>query len=180
MRIATLLLAVVMTGCSSVFPIQLRSRVYEADLLPYTVDGTGFIAGQALHRSRDGIVVTCAGEDAALLPAIPIVEEAIDIWEAGDTIYVKNLERPNVSGSVRFSRCDAGGNFVFGKLPPLEYVLMAPVTWQWGNQYGTRKEGGWLARRISVREGEGKRIILSDRDGIGDVAEPWQLWNRLN
>jgi hypothetical protein len=174
-RVIGIVLAAALAGCSTTFPIQLRSDLTKEELAPYGERGERFISGQAFLRQAGGLVVTCAGETVTVLPAVDAVEEAIDIWRAGDEIYTVNLEYPNVSGSVRWVECDGGGNFIVEGLPAETYWVMVPVRWG----VGKKRYGGMLAERVSLYHGPEERLILDEDDKLYS-ARPWELTDHLN
>ncbi|MEM6848478.1 MAG: hypothetical protein AAF580_10445 [Pseudomonadota bacterium] len=194
-----LLLTLLVAGCAEnvrVFgiykigydqPIQLRNKMTAAELRPYAGNGSSFIVGQALRRHENGTVVTCAGEVVYIMPAVPLVDEAIEIWKHDNRIYEHNLERPHVTGAVRYSHCDAAGRFYFNGLPALNYWVLAPVPVGWGNvdmnwDYRDKPDvaGSYLVRKVYLSEGQGIRLILSHRwDDKILQAEPWKLVDKI-
>lgn len=173
--IAWVVVAAILAGCQKTFPIQLRSELTEAELLPFGEKGDRFIAGEAFMRQVGGGVVTCAGETVTVLPAVRVVEEAVKIWKAGDEIYTENLETANVNGSVRWTECDAQGAFAVFDLPPEKYYVMVPV--RWGE--GKKRYGGMLSEKVDLTYGSAERLIL-DGDDKFHAAKPWQLTSHLN
>ena len=185
----SLALVLTIAGCvRDPFAIPLRSSLAKEDLFPYAATGERRIVGQALLRMKVGFIVTCAGLDAALLPAVPLVDEAMRIWDKEDEVYTANLEDLNVRGSVRWSTCDAGGNFNFDDLPPEKFWIVAPVVWEAPDIFididdpddDGGRQGGILARRIDLSKGSELRLILSEDDTNYLKAEPWDLWGKLN
>ena len=172
--VVIVVVACVAAGCNTV-PIELRSPLTEAEVAPYGETGQRFIAGEAFRRLAGGSIVTCAGEDVTLLPAVKVVEEAFAIWRSGDEIYTDNLEHVDISGSVRWTECDKDGNFVFRDLPPEKYYVMTRVRW---SVKGTLW-GGMLSERVDLSSGSAERLILDDDDRFYE-AKPWELTSHLN
>lgn len=177
MRMPLLLLTLAsaaLAACQSAEPVRLKAAVDADDLSPYRVAGSSRVFGQALLRQSGGAVVTCAGEEAALVPAVSLMDEAMKIWGSGEEIDPDGIDGKKVSGAIRWSRCDAQGNFVFDAVPALPYWLIAPVRWRAAKD---QPQGGTLARRIAPqRQGE-QRVILSQHDVGYLKAKPWQVWN---
>lgn len=167
-------LAAMLTGCVTAVPLRNVPTVDE--LSAYAAPGDRSIAGQAFLRQGGGGVVTCAGEDAVLLPAVPLVEEAMRLWLAGEEVDASTVPRANVAGSVRWSTCDAAGNFAFAELPARIYWLVVPVRWSVARE----PQGGMLARRISLEGELEPRVILSGSDRSRLGAKPWLITDHLN
>lgn len=162
--------------CCVTAPVPLQSALTAEELSFYAAAGDRSIAGQAFLRQGGGGVVTCAGEDAVLLPAVPVVEEAMRVWRAGDEVDASAVPRVDVAGSVRWSTCDAAGDFGFTGLPARTYWLAVPVRWTVARE----GQGGMLARRLSLEAGSEPRVILADGDGAWLRAKPWLLTDHLD
>ena len=58
---------------------------------------------------------------------------------------------------------DADGRVVFNNVPTGEYYLVSTVQWEsaTGYQGALREQGGWLAKQITVSDGEKTEVILT-------------------
>lgn len=126
----------------------------------YAEEGNGVIRGQALLRQRNGGVVTCAGNDVFLYPDLAEFEDIIQAAHAKQSPAPMTPEQMAV---VKAGRCDALGEFHFSGLPLLSYVVVTNVSWR----VGYFQQGGALRQKVTAKEGEGERTILSDQDMFG-------------
>ncbi|NDV53934.1 carboxypeptidase regulatory-like domain-containing protein [Salipiger sp. PrR003] len=160
------LLALVTAGCAG--------RVIETTV-PFDPNEVSFIdqrgaadiEGQAFFRQQGGGVVTCAGEQVTLIPAGKYATERMtQIYGSvsGGRISVfqgasqENLP-PQYISMVRSSMCDAEGDFSFANVANGDYYVTTKVLWTVGNSY--IPEGGALARRVSIRNGQDARVLLN-------------------
>lgn len=174
--VMALVVSALVAGCQTAQPVRLTAQAPADDLASYRVAGPARIFGQALLRQSGGDVVTCAGEDAALIPAVSPMNEAMKVWGRGETIDADGLDGRPISKAIRWSRCDAEGNFAFERLPERDFWIMAPVRWTAAKNAG---QGGMLARRIAVDRGGAERVILSQHDVRYLSARPWEIWNAV-
>ncbi|MEM8551591.1 MAG: hypothetical protein AAGF45_04370 [Pseudomonadota bacterium] len=179
-RVVLLPIALVLAACQTAFPIQLRSDLTRAEVLPYGEKGERIVAGQAFLRQVGGGLVTCAGETVTLVPAVKLVDEAMKVWRAKDEIYTVNLPYARVRGAVRYVECDASGGFVFEELPALSYWVFVNVRWRApkAGYLDDGEEGGLLVERISVRHEDKLRVIVDSEDKLAG-AKPWELTPHL-
>ncbi|MDO5642138.1 MAG: hypothetical protein Q4G26_07080 [Paracoccus sp. (in: a-proteobacteria)] len=129
-------------------------------------NGTASINGQGFMRQAGGGVVTCAGENVELVPATAYQEERIKIIYGSTsggsrTSGIGDVPPPIAAGAERLKRttqCDAAGNFEFNGLAAGDYYVHTEVRWIAG-QYSP--QGGVLAKRIKITNGQRAKIILN-------------------
>ena len=163
---ALLCIGIGLSACAPTRVIN-SSIPFDADVASIIWDeGTGTIVGQAFLRQRGGGVVTCAGEMVTL---VPMTDHARDRFrqiygsEQGGFVSVyTNID--DVSGRdityasfVRTAQCDAAGSFEFQNVADGEYYVTTRVVWQ----VGYTLEGGSLAARVRVADGETAQILLN-------------------
>jgi len=105
---------------------------FKADDFAWSVrPGTARIQGLTAQGA------SCAGKAVALTPATPYSSERIHALYGSTDYAVLPMEavraktivndNPAMRGYVRAARCDATGGFVFDKLPPGPYFIIAEV-----------------------------------------------------
>ncbi len=99
------------------------------------VDGQNEIRGQGFLRQRGGGVVTCAGEEAFLIPRGPYAEERIRNIYGQTTRPARAIALADVADwryeqSVRRTLCDADGRFAFTAVADGLYFVVTSVTWE--------------------------------------------------
>lgn len=129
--------------------------------------GNNTIKGSALLRQQGGGVVTCAGTEVILHPVTNYSAERISsLYGSYDGGY-----RPAIAGGVVFEPnnevlyrsatrrvlCDAQGYFKFDELLDGDFYVVASVVWRVGHA----PQGGGILRKVSVKNGEVKEIVLS-------------------
>lgn len=121
--------------------------------------GANTIKGSAFLRTRGGEVRTCAGYPVHLLPSSPVTDKWIEEQFGAATGGMRPVKwRPKFGEYDRETDCDAQGNFQFGSLPDGRYHVIAQVEWEVARQ----RQGGLIARRLSVSEGQVRSVTLTD------------------
>jgi hypothetical protein len=170
----TMALAVTMTGmlliicgCAVTVPAQkvtLTSDFDEAGAKRLMADGDNTISGSALIRQQGGGVVTCAGNEVFLIPVTKFSTERMLAIYGSDQKGYRN------SGAIEFNQTpaeyldhmrtvlgDAQGYFEFDKVANGEFYVSTNVSWV----VGYNRQGGVLMQRVTVNDGETKKIVLS-------------------
>ncbi|SDY18064.1 hypothetical protein [Citreimonas salinaria] len=160
------LLAMVTAGCAG--------RVIETTV-PFNPNEVAFInqrgaadiEGQAFFRQQGGGVVTCAGEEVTLVPAGQYATQRmsqiygnvnggrINVFQGASQEGLP----PQYVSMVRSSMCDAEGDFRFADVANGDYYVTTRVLWTVGNSI--IPEGGALAQRVSIRNGQDARVLLN-------------------
>ena len=128
--------------------------------------GSADITGQAFLRRRDGVVVTCAGQEVSLFPVteyanqrmLGIYGSTVSGYRAAITANYDNADSQDYYDYHRVVICDADGNFQIENVANGEYYLTAAVMWQISDYY---YEGGYLMQRVKVSGGKSQKILLS-------------------
>lgn len=153
--------ALLLVGCAQQqprAPLTAWEPAYSAEEhAPYRADGTSSITGQAFLRQRGGGVVTCAGEKVMALPDTQYFRETLVQLKAG-LRPASDQERWQGAGLVRWSQCDAQGNFAFAKLPAGKWIITTAVQWT----IGYRQQGGMVSTNVNVAPGQALPILISD------------------
>jgi hypothetical protein len=143
-----------------------------SDITWYKVNdkGPNIVRGSAFLRQRGGGIVTCAGLHAFLHPAGKYAKAWVANTygsEAGG--YLDNnvkvaeapLPDPEFNKLGVKTPCDAQGAFQFLGLADGEYYVQAQVFWESPGRYGMQRNGGMLAKKVSLAGGVASQIILT-------------------
>lgn len=128
--------------------------------------GSAQITGQAFLRQRSGGVVTCAGNDVALIPAGAYAKEFIT-RAFGDVrggripaIMAPQVQHPPEFGALqRRTTCDAEGDFEFRDVANGDYYISTILLWEVPGQI--IPEGGALTELVQVRNGRNQRVLVN-------------------
>lgn len=128
----------------------------------YFQSGTGKLIGQGFMKQRGGGVVTCAGNIVVVMPATQFYRD----WLVNPR-FVYGAKKGEMSElakqPVRFTICDAQGNFEATKLPEGNWLVMTDVIWQVGDE----AQGGGLLKEVVIENGEQLRVLVTDSDFYG-------------
>lgn len=163
-RVAVALMGLALAACATErIPVGVPFDPREAAFIEQP--GSAVITGQGFMRQLGGGVVTCAGEQATLIPATAYATARMRILygnvEAGrrplTMMSAPEEAPPEYLRLTRTSTCDAQGNFRFDNLPPGQYFLTVPVRWV----AGSAPQGGTLMRRVTVAPAQNQTVLLS-------------------
>jgi hypothetical protein len=155
--------------CETGLPLYKEHKEYkfnEEEHKSYLKSGTNTVTGHAFLTQSGGGVITCAGENFLMQPDT-------EYFNQRDSDITKGCQLTNESNAVtdlfKSSQCDAQGNFDFYKIPAGNYIISVNVSWNVsslksiGNYYYTdnEKQGGILRKKVTVRDGEINRFIIS-------------------
>jgi len=169
----TLLLVIAATtvigtsGCAhSPQTVQLISKFQASQARQQLEKGNGTIKGSGLLRQRGGGVVTCAGNEVMLIPFTTYAAERVSaiygnpnggyasIYNAGRIKFDPDL--PEYRVLMKKTLCDAQGYFKFTNVSPGNFYVFTKIVWAVKGA-----EGGTIAEKISVADGEEKEIVLT-------------------
>jgi hypothetical protein len=132
-----------------------------------TDPGDNSVSGQAFMRTQGGTIVTCAGLETQLIPVSKYsTQRIVTIYGSSESGFrnwydLTNTKfEPDSLDYQNFNRkitCDAQGNFKFDKLANGSYYLVSAVLWT----AGEARQGGAIMRRVTLKDGENKNIIVS-------------------
>jgi hypothetical protein len=126
--------------------------------------GPRTIEGQAFLRQRGGGVVTCAGQEVALIPATHYMTEIIYAIGAKTKTYKDIYNNPiKGKGYGRHTICDAQGTFQFINVPDESWYVVTIVQWK----VGSSLQGALLYKRIE--KSDENRVLLSDGNVLNDM-----------
>lgn len=148
-------------GCQTIEPIE-RISFPEPEYTALPTTGTARIQGQAFLKTVGGDVKTAAGNAVYLNPVTSYSEQ----WYAS---YVTNRPLdpadpdPRLKEYLRETTADGEGRFEFTDVPAGEYFVTTSVVWGVPTgSYGTiSQQGGTVTKRISVKDGETIKIIIT-------------------
>ncbi|MEM8664166.1 MAG: hypothetical protein AAGF49_08610 [Pseudomonadota bacterium] len=175
MRVWPLIFIAFLAACTTTAtaPTPFTVPLSEGELLPFAQEGKRVISGEGFIRLRSSGTVRCSGAPVTLLPAVPMVDAAMERWRTGGKIDPASLPIAHLGSAVRRTECSRSGRFKFERLPALDYWVTLPVTWQ-ERRYRSGiawDRGGMLAARISVRKHSHKRVVVDNEDWSGG-ADP--------
>lgn len=161
-----LVLSSLLTACTlpSFEPVRITSS-YNAQQAQKMLTGTSTITGSAFMRQNGGGVVTCAGQTVTLIPATAYATERMtgvfgqNLSEVHNSYSMPKIEPdlPEFKKNVRTETCDAQGNFEFKNVGAGEFYVHAIVIWH----VGYHEQGGRMVAKVSVANGETKKVMLS-------------------
>lgn len=174
-KIALVLCALTLVACGTRQPqpkIQLHTMFNTEQAQQLMREGTNTIKGSALMRQVSGGVVTCAGQFVGLVPATTYAYERIRHLYGSDLSGTRNAflaqnnpdpfesTDPNYTEMQKRTLCDAQGFFKFEKLADGEFFILSSVSWK-ANPNSMYFEGGWMMKRVAVKGGEVKEIVMA-------------------
>jgi hypothetical protein len=165
-NLLAMLFVLLASGCANLQqPTYTLSRVFDRPAAAALMaPGANSIAGNAFLRQAGGGVVSCAGSPVVLVPATAYATERIlAIYQSaeGGLAYrsVKfQPESQEFAALTRKTSCDSAGNFTFDAVADGDFYLVTQVVWMLGSY---NRQGGVLARRITVSGGKVTRIVMS-------------------
>ncbi|MGZ8947349.1 MAG: hypothetical protein ACXW1W_18240 [Methylococcaceae bacterium] len=131
----------------------------EEEYKPYHESGTNTVTGQAFLTQSGGGVVTCAGQSVLMHPDAEYFNQRdsyMDSIAKECATSINDLDNAAKS-FINSSQCDAQGNFEFHKVPAGNYVISVNVSWS----VGYDKQGGIVRKKVTVRDGEINKFIIS-------------------
>jgi hypothetical protein len=132
--------------------------------LPKT--GTGIVRGQVFMRTRGGDVKTGAGLEVVLNPVTSYSQQWYEVqYKATQGALIQKIENPDprLAQYRRETTADAEGRFEFKNVPPGDYFVVGLVVWEApsSSQGSHVTQGGWIAKQITVKDGEEQHVILT-------------------
>lgn len=157
-----------LTGCvipqqtKPIVAIQAKFDLNDAQRL--LAEGGNNVKGSAFLRQRGGGVVTCAGANVALVPATAYANERITRMYLGRSVLrtsppIFDPDPPEYLTTIKTTKCDAQGNFVFERVADGEFFINTAVVWQ----IGTNVQGGSLIQRLILKDGKGANIVMTEQ-----------------
>jgi hypothetical protein len=125
--------------------------------------GTGRIEGSAFLRQRGGGTVTAAGNDITLIPVTSYSSARFAALYKGQksSYFGGNIEGTpeGYYTQTKKTKADVEGRFIFDGLHPGDYFLTTEVRWQIPGS--DLPEGAFIYERVSVKNGETARVVMS-------------------
>ncbi|NIK89607.1 hypothetical protein FHS83_002925 [Rhizomicrobium palustre] len=169
-RLATAsFIALGLAGCASAPPQYMVTPFLDGDFQTWTQSGPYTVTGQAFVKLPDGHVITCAGGEISLLPAVGYNTELEQLLQNGKGIPV-NYDR-HARKYEHKTICDSTGHFSFDGIPALNWVVLTRVSWQEPSSIpylGPEDKGGYLFGEIQVRENR-TSLTLTNPDFVADA-----------
>jgi len=127
--------------------------------------GANTIKGNGFMRQRGGGVVTCAGEDARLIPGTAYAAERIRVlYGSTESGHNSGHRSPAFDPSpttyttkIRTTRCDSQGNFTFEGVADGSFFVQVSVRWMAGDS----PQGGNLMHRVQLTGGKSVSVVLA-------------------
>jgi hypothetical protein len=171
MRVALLLMVLALAGCATprapgVYTVTAPFDASQAQQMLSA--GTGTVKGRALFAQSGGGVVTCAGNEASLVPATAYAAERMKALylsdERGSNLFGARVRAPTFAPDpadyhrlMRKTRCDAQGYFSFDNVAEGDFFV---TTTAW-SQVGSSPQGGNLMKRVHVQPNATIEFVLS-------------------
>lgn len=170
--VLALVSAVILAGCVASAPkkvVSLQTAFNADEVAWFQTKGTATISGNALLLTQGGVPRTCAGREVTLFPAGAYAKERMQGFYGSTTqgfigAYSQQVEMENNPAYLAVGAtaiCDSQGNFEFKQLPAGEYFLTTLVLWRVNYQW----QGGRLMQGFKLREGENKKIVMTQPQG---------------
>ena len=170
LKILFLIFIVSFYGCfSHVREVRLTTDLNLYELKWFLKKGKGVIKGRAFLITDHGRI-TCKNQEVKLIPVSEYSKERM-LWlykstEEGFRRIEEGMIKFTPDRSIYYSllkvtRCDKNGNFLFKDLPEGEYFIVADVVLNspsGGSLF--RKVGGSIMKKIKLKEGEIKEVVL--------------------
>lgn len=166
MKIKQILAALVLVAFVGCVP---RVAIKPVDRIPFPEDeykrlastGTAIVKGQAFLKTRGGDVKTAAGNEVILNPVTTYTNQ----WYEVNYLKGMPMKEPDsrLWQYVKKQIADGNGRFTFKNVPAGDYYVTVPVFWEApvGYQGGLVLQGGFISKRITVKDGEEIEIILT-------------------
>jgi len=140
---------------------QRQASFVESEYVRFTEEGTGVLVGQAFLKTRAGDVKYAAGNEVVLNPVTSYSTEWFNVGVKGNQAL--SDPDPRVGTYTRTVVADGEGRFEFRNLPPGDYYVATAIFWEVpSGAYGSlTTTGDWIGSRVTVRDGETTRIIVS-------------------
>lgn len=158
----------VASGCTSAPPAQILTPFFDGDFATWNKSGPYTVTGQAFFKMPSGQVITCAGENVSLVPAVAYNTELEQHLQRGEG-YPPNYDR-HAHKYDHKAMCDGAGKFSFDGIPALNWLVVTRVSWQEPSSIpymGPDSKGGYLFSEIQVDEAHTK-VVLSNQDFVED------------
>lgn len=164
-----------LSGCTppKTIPFSTATEFDSAKAKAMLGEGENSLRGSAVMRKSDGGVVTCAGTEVRLIPSTAYTDERMLALygniEAGFNPAYWGEKRLKVKKEIaeyhqifKQTTCDAQGFFKFNNLEDGSFYVFSTMTWEVGSGIQIRTiDGGTLMKRVTLKGGESKEIILT-------------------
>ncbi|MEM6763061.1 MAG: hypothetical protein AAF615_09295 [Pseudomonadota bacterium] len=169
-----------MVSCTPTTLATLSSPIDGAALSAYTATGSATLSGEGFARRATGRLKRCSGARVTLVPALPVLDEAVLAWRAGRTVDASRIPVAGTARAVRTTECNSRGRFSFKGVPPLDYWVFVPIKWYDIDRPSKLRfpRGGMFAARYSLGGGSQRGVVIDNEDFIGDV-DPYLVISRL-
>ena len=131
--------------------------------------GKNTIIGNSFLRQRGGQIVTCAGYQVELIPATTYAEERMFYLYTNTENGINNSSAyefiPDSSEYYKLQRetiCDSSGHFKFDNIADGTFFIITRVMWEIPRGHFIQQNGGYLLKKVTVKNGETKEIIITN------------------
>lgn len=153
--------AVILSACVPMTSPVSRIPFPENEYQSLAKEGNAIVKGQAFLKTRGGDIKTAAGSEVLLNPVTSYSLQWYEIaYLAGKPLTEPD---PRLSSYVIKQIADGSGRFTFKKVPSGDYFVTSLITWEaaTGYQGALQVQGGWVTKRITVKENDEIDIIIS-------------------
>lgn len=152
-------LAATALAIAFVCPAYAETPFSDEDFAAFRGDGQATLEGEAFVKTENGEVRNCSGETVFLAPDTPFDFEVITAF-----LFHLDLALKRAGPAAQYwreSSCDSQGKFNFDDVPVGNWIVITAVRWgNSGRVIGGTRQGGQLAKKISLRSGK-NRIVMN-------------------
>ncbi len=161
--IVSLLALLMFTSCVQQKSYTIKTPFRPEDWKLASETGNCRLEGQAILKTKDGDVKTCAGEEVILMPYNSYTEELYNVGKQGGFSGASNFE-PSIKNYLKVTTCDIDGDFEFDNLPNGKWLLYTQVVWQIPGRDGTSVQGGDMIKIVQTIENNIQKVYLTEEN----------------
>ena len=164
------LITLLFASCNTPSKVKIQRVPYNPEeFAKYQKEGTATITGQAFMKTQSGDVKYAAGNEVWLNPKTSMSDQWYNEAYLGNDNHFnpeqelvgKGVDYKKYLEAFTYTQADGEGRFKFEKVPAGKYYLVSKVVWKVPSQYGLHRTGGYIAREVTIKEGESHNFILT-------------------
>ena len=87
--------------------------------------------------------------------------QIIGFVQSGTLLRITGID-PRWNEHIKSTVADGNGNFELLNIAPGDYFLECAIYWNYATQYGMRRTGGTVYKKIEVHDGEKLKVVLTE------------------